>query len=230
MAADDPTRLYVPLLNTGLQQKNNPLYQVIHDIIGHLSNISQAVTTNSGSGSSSTSSGSGTTGPQGIQGPQGIRGVSGIRGSDGLDGLDGLDSFISGPQGLQGIQGVPGFAIDGVDGLDGLDYLPTLSVNSGIDLSFTIAVPITGGTVVMNQGQQRIVINPAGTLLALTVTLPAGPSNGQIAGMSFTQAITGLTINAPGGATVVAPAVSAAIDSTFRFIYQASSTSWFPVS
>ena len=34
--AIDPTRLYTTLLNTGLQQKDNPLYQVIHQLIEFL--------------------------------------------------------------------------------------------------------------------------------------------------------------------------------------------------
>jgi hypothetical protein len=97
-----------------------------------------------------------------------------------------------------------------------------------IDTSFIIAVPVTLGTVVMTAGTQRLIINPAGTLAVLTVTLPATPTNGQLAKVSFTQAITALTFNAPAGATVVAAPTSAAIDTTFRFIYQTSSTSWFP--
>ncbi len=97
-----------------------------------------------------------------------------------------------------------------------------------IDTSFVISVPVTLGTVVMGAGTQRLIINPAGTLAVLTVTLPSSPVNGQLAAISFTQAITSLTINAPGGATVVAPLTAAAIDTSIRFIYQASSTSWFP--
>ena len=220
MAANDPSRLYIPLLNTGLQQKNNPLYQVVHDIIGHLVSISNSFSSSTSSGNSGGSSSSSVTNIT----QQIVQELS-------SDGIDGLDSFIPGPQGLQGIRGVTGIGMDGMDGLDGMDgFSINSSGNSGVDSTFTVVIPITGGTVVMNPGQQRIVINPAGSLLALTVTLPAGPSNNQIAGMAFTQIITGLTINAPGGATVVAPSTSAAVDSTFRFIYQASSTSWFPCS
>jgi hypothetical protein len=97
-----------------------------------------------------------------------------------------------------------------------------------IDTSFIIAVPVTLGTVVMGAGTQRLIINPAGTLAVLTVTLPASPVNGQLAKVSFTQAITSLTFNAPAGVTVISSPTSAAIDSIFRFIYQSSSTSWFP--
>ncbi len=111
--------------------------------------------------------------------------------------------------------------------------LSALSVTTSgtlIDKSYNIAVPVTLGTVTMSANQQRQIINPAGTLAVLTVTLPPTPTDGQIAGISFAQAITGLTINAPGGATVVGPPVSAAINSEFQFLYQASSTSWFPAA
>ncbi len=99
-----------------------------------------------------------------------------------------------------------------------------------IDKTYTIVVPVTGDTKTMAAGQSRIIFNPAGTLALLTVTLPSSPVDGQVTGMSFTQIITGLTVNAPGGATVVAPPTTAAVDSNFRFLYQASSTSWFPCS
>ncbi len=82
----------------------------------------------------------------------------------------------------------------------------------------------------MSAGQSRAIINPLAGLALLTVTLPPTPVDGQVTGFSFTQIITGLTVNAPGGATVVAPPTTAAVDSAFRFLYQTSSTSWFPCS
>jgi hypothetical protein len=49
----DPSRLYTALLNTGLQQKDNPLYQVIHDLIGQLVNVNKVTNIIGGGGSSS---------------------------------------------------------------------------------------------------------------------------------------------------------------------------------
>jgi hypothetical protein len=96
-----------------------------------------------------------------------------------------------------------------------------------VDNSAQYYTPATLGTVTMSAGQQRAIINPAATIAVLTVVLPPTPINNQIAGISFTQAVTALTISA-GTNTVVASPTSAAIDTTFRFIYQLSSTSWFP--
>ena len=99
-----------------------------------------------------------------------------------------------------------------------------------IDKTYQIYTPLTGATITMNAGQSRAIINPAGLIAALTITLPSSPVDGQVTGFSFTQAVTVLTVNAPGGATVVASPTSAAIDTSLRFLYQASSTSWFPCS
>ncbi len=43
--AFDPTRLYTALLNTGLQIKDNPLYQVIYQLITALSKLTGSVDT-----------------------------------------------------------------------------------------------------------------------------------------------------------------------------------------
>jgi len=39
----DPSRIYTALMNTGLQQKDNALYQVIRDLIGTVVTISQQI-------------------------------------------------------------------------------------------------------------------------------------------------------------------------------------------
>lgn len=108
--AIDPSRLYSTLLNTGLQQKDNALYQVIRDLIDNI------IAVNKKSNSSSSGS-SGSTGAQGIQGLQGIPGFDGIDGEDAL--------VIQGPRGTSGSTGAQGpigpilLIEDGIDGLDG---------------------------------------------------------------------------------------------------------------
>src|SRR5260370_41935938 len=69
MAAFDPSRLYVSLLNTGLQTKDNPLYQVIHDLIGTVATVNKQTNTLVSSG-----------GSVGIPGPQGLQGLPGLDG------------------------------------------------------------------------------------------------------------------------------------------------------
>ncbi|MBI3334566.1 hypothetical protein HYZ97_03705 [Candidatus Pacearchaeota archaeon] len=94
MAAFDPSRLYVSLLNTGLQTRDNALYQVIHDLIGTLAGVNKQVNV------IGTPSAPATTTIQQLIGIPGEDGES-IEGLPGLQGKDGI-------QGIQGIQGMPG--------------------------------------------------------------------------------------------------------------------------
>lgn len=74
----DPTRLYTQLQNTGLQNKDFPLYQLIKTIIDQLvaeQNQINGITTGS----------TGATGPTGATGAQG---------PPGMDGADGEDHYI----------------------------------------------------------------------------------------------------------------------------------------
>jgi hypothetical protein len=50
----DPARLYPLLLNTGLQSKNNPLYQVLHELINSAVGTTQSITVINGGGGSVT--------------------------------------------------------------------------------------------------------------------------------------------------------------------------------
>lgn len=130
----DPSRLYTALLNTGLQQKDNALYQVIYNLIGDLIGIARQTNTIISGGSSSVTNisqqiiqglqledgidgdiGIGLIGSQGVQGIQGNPGISGDDGEDGLTVIG--PAGLPGPQGSQGISGLlgnPGF--DGDDG------------------------------------------------------------------------------------------------------------------
>src|SRR5258706_8606475 len=141
--AIDPARLYSALLNTGLQTKDTPLYQVIYQLIG--------LVLKSSSSSSSFSGGSSTTinntivsgGPPGADGVDGedgssipgVRGLDGVAGAagpigpvffieDGLEGEPGLNIPVPGPTGGIGLTGNPGVTSivliteDGIDGQD----------------------------------------------------------------------------------------------------------------
>lgn len=99
-----------------------------------------------------------------------------------------------------------------------------------IDTSYVYVAPTTGQTVTMAAGQGRAVINPAATLAALTITLPPSPVNGQIAGAACSQIVTALTVNAPGGATVVGGMTSFAVGGAFNMLYRATNTTWYPAS
>lgn len=138
--AFDPSRLYSSLLNTGLQVKDNALYQVIRDLIGQVSKLASAANSSSGSSGSGSSTvtedkrtfilgldgSDGYDGFDGLPGPAGKDGIIGRNGTigppgmDGIDGVDGQDGIsITGPAGVPGINGT--FGKDGPPGVDGLD-------------------------------------------------------------------------------------------------------------
>ena len=86
------------------------------------------------------------------------------------------------------------------------------------------ATPLTGTTVTSN-GSQQLVINPAGTLSALTVAFPATPVDGQKFDISCTQIITGLTLTS--SATILGTLTTfAAVDGFAGWVYSATAVSW----
>jgi hypothetical protein len=63
------------------------------------------------------------------------------------------------------------------------------------------ATLVTGSTITMQTG--ILVVNPTGTLAALTVNLPLNPVDGADASITTTQTLTALTINANTGDVIV---------------------------
>ena len=88
-----------------------------------------------------------------------------------------------------------------------------------------VAVPVTAGTVALT-AWRRQVLNPAGTLATLTVTLPAAPADGQKQYVHSTALVTALTVN--GGAIKNAPATVAA-GGSFGFMWSAAAAAWIKV-
>ncbi len=96
------------------------------------------------------------------------------------------------------------------------------------DLSYTYNTPTTGQTVTLASGTETAIINPAGTLATLTVTLPGCTSgyDGSIARYSSTQIITSLTVNATSG-TVADAATSLSLGGGNSYICRGSTTTWY---
>lgn len=98
------------------------------------------------------------------------------------------------------------------------------SVGGGlqIETGANISTPLTGATVVMSTTTSNNIVNPAGTIAALTVTMPAAPVDGQVCRILFTQVVTALTL------TGCTPAVTAAAaGQTMTFRRNTAGTTWF---
>lgn len=100
----------------------------------------------------------------------------------------------------------------------------------------TASAPATGATVSVGstKADETLKIVPAGTLAALTISLPtiANSRTGQIVRGFITQIITALTVSVSGGGTVTGAApVTSAVNSMFS--YQCSSSAagaWIRIS
>lgn len=92
-----------------------------------------------------------------------------------------------------------------------------------INRSHTIFTPATGGTVTLVTGQINI-INPAGTIATLTLTLPSSPANNDIVSLTFTQAVTAITYS---GGTVVGSPTTASLGGQWYLTYDSGTTTWY---
>jgi len=106
------------------------------------------------------------------------------------------------------------------------------TTNPVVDANANAAAPTTGTTVTIAATTSHQIINPSGTLAALTVVSPAAPSLGTNAVQSldilFTQAITALTWTAGSGTTFGGAAMptSCAAGVCVRLLWVQSLSKW----
>lgn len=86
-----------------------------------------------------------------------------------------------------------------------------------------IFTPTTGGTVTLTNNFYNI-INPAGALVALTVTLPSSPANNDCVFIKFTQNVTTVTYS---GGTVVDGITAPTAGGLTVLTYDSGTTSWY---
>lgn len=95
------------------------------------------------------------------------------------------------------------------------------------DQSYSLQVPTTGFSITIAAGVKTLLLNPAGTLLTGTITLPASPIDGQEIRVSSSKAVTTLTVSPNSGQSVVGAPTTLAIGIGFSYIYNLSSTTWY---
>ena len=95
-----------------------------------------------------------------------------------------------------------------------------------------VIAPLTGASVTILDQTTNYVINPAGIIAALTVTMPANPYDGQIINISATQTVTTLTHNANTGQTLngALTTIGAAVTTFRAYVYDLASKTWFPTT
>jgi hypothetical protein len=112
--------------------------------------------------------------------------------------------------------------------------IPSSSLGAG---PYQYNAPLTGATVAVASPTRRLILEPAGTIAALTVTLPTAATlnDNQLFGLCSRQIVTALTVTAGSGSTVLdaptamtAPVVTGAA-SCVEWVYRQSNTSWYRV-
>lgn len=88
------------------------------------------------------------------------------------------------------------------------------------------AVPLTGTTVTVTTGDSWLVITPAGTLAALTISLPTDRTDGETVLVNSTQILTSLTVSG-AGTTVVGGPTTLAANGFFEMRYTATLNAWY---
>lgn len=97
-----------------------------------------------------------------------------------------------------------------------------------VDSAVNYQTPATGATITLNNNDFQLVLDPAGALAALTITMPATPTDGQIIFIRCVQAVTTFTINGNTGQTVKG-FTNGATTSSLGLVatYKASNSTWY---
>ena len=151
----------------------------------------------------------GATGPTGAAGSAGATGPSGAAGATGPTGTG-----ATGPTGAAGSAGTTGPT--GAAGAAGADGANGSSVGT-----LNYYTPSTGNTISPAKNSFSI-INPSGTIAALTISLPGSLSNKDALEFKFTRTVTTITWS---GQTVGASVPTTAVAGTYiKVVYRSSNT------
>lgn len=124
------------------------------------------------------------------------------------DGVTCVENVPAGPSALTGNELVPADTGLPNGNQSQTVRVPMVAIGAGASI---FATPVTGATIAATAKTSNIVVNPAGTIAALTVTLPAASTltEGQVLRVGSSQAITAITFTGGTGTSVVAgvPAV-----------------------
>lgn len=103
------------------------------------------------------------------------------------------------------------------------------AINAPISKStYIYAAPLTGATVTILDTQDRAVIEPAGTIAALTVVLPTASAayDGKVVNICSTQIVTTLTLSATAG-TIVGGGTAMAVGVGQDYVCRGSTAKWY---
>ena len=140
----------------------------------------------------------------------------------------------AGPTALTGLETVPADTNAANGAQPQTIRVPIIAMNAG---PYQYNAPLTGASITVLPTSRRLMLEPAGTIAALTVVFPAATAlqDNQTFGLCSRQVVTALTITNGSGATVLDPptALTAPVTtggaSCVEWVYRAANTSWYRV-
>lgn len=103
--------------------------------------------------------------------------------------------------------------------------MPSQTLDIRLVSTVQYEVPTTGGTINASaNGNVTLLINPSGSLLALTLALNASPSDGDVISIASSQVVTTFTMS---GGTIIGPLTSLAVATFAKYCYSATASKWF---
>lgn len=93
-----------------------------------------------------------------------------------------------------------------------------------------IITPTTGQSKTISDGTSFWLGTPAGTLAALTIVMPANPTDTQKVYINVSQIVTSLTLSGNSGQSLLNAPTTLALGGFCSFIWVASKSTWYRVS
>lgn len=145
------------------------------------------------------------------------------------------DNFLNGGGLSVGTTVTSGFGLSVAGAISGSAYFDGfVQINGPLSVGYinsdlvTNSIPTTGQTVTatITKANELLYVTPAGTLAALTITLPASANarTGQIIRIFITQIVVALTVNTTGGGTILGSLPDTSSPNS-TFAYECVSTS-----
>lgn len=100
-------------------------------------------------------------------------------------------------------------------------------LNSVAVVPSSIQIPTTGFSITIGTGINQLILNPAGTLAAGTVTMPLMVLNNQSVKISTEQTITSLTISPNTNQFIIGAPTTLALGSPAVFTYNLTNLTWY---
>ncbi|MEX0848906.1 MAG: hypothetical protein WD055_01655 [Candidatus Dependentiae bacterium] len=95
------------------------------------------------------------------------------------------------------------------------------------DASIQLETPASGDTVLISDETDMLILNPAGVLATLTITLPSeNIDNGQTVTIASDMEITAVTLN---GGTINGAITTLAANGFAQYIYELSTDTWYRI-